>query len=74
LRAGAAPSPTTCWIVGNAGTILRTIDGKHWQRIDSPTSQDLIAVFTIDPSDATVTAADGKRFATTDAGRTWRAL
>jgi photosystem II stability/assembly factor-like uncharacterized protein len=74
LRAAAAPSPTTCWIVGSAGTILRTIDGEHWQRIDSPTPQDLIAIFATDPSDATVTAADGKQFATTDAGRTWRPL
>jgi hypothetical protein len=74
LRAGAAPSPTTCWIVGSAGTILRTSDGEHWQKIDSPTSNDLIDVFATDASDATVTADDGKRFATADAGRTWRPL
>ena len=74
LWAAAAPSPTTCWIVGSAGTILRTIDGEHWQRIDSPTQADLIAVFAIDSSNAIITAADGRRFTTTDAGRTWRPL
>jgi hypothetical protein len=74
LRAGAAPSPSTCWIVGSNGTILRTVDGEHWQTIASPTSVDLVAVTAIDASKATVTATGGNRFATADGGRTWRPL
>jgi photosystem II stability/assembly factor-like uncharacterized protein len=71
LRAGAAPSPTTCWIAGTGGTILRTTDGEHWQKINSPTSSDLVAVFAVDVSTATVTTAGGKRYSTSDGGRTW---
>jgi len=71
LRAGAAPSPTTCWIVGTDGTILRTIDGEHWQKITSPTQSDLVAVFAVDASTASVTAADGQRYSTSDGGLTW---
>jgi photosystem II stability/assembly factor-like uncharacterized protein len=65
LSAAAAPSPTTCWIVGSGGTILRTTDGEHWQRVDSPTGQNLVGIFAADASNATITA---------DAGHTWRPL
>ena len=71
LRAAAAPSPTTCWIVGSGGTILRTTDAQHWQKVPAPTSADLISVFAAGADDATVTAATGARFATTDGGITW---
>jgi photosystem II stability/assembly factor-like uncharacterized protein len=36
LVAGAATSEETAWVVGQAGTILRTTDGAHWQRIAPP--------------------------------------
>jgi len=74
LRAGAAPSPTTCWIVGAGGTILRTVDGEHWQRINSPTSADLLAVYAMDASTATITNDRGKSFSTSDGGATWRQI
>jgi hypothetical protein len=74
LTAGAAPSPTVCWAVGAGGTIVRTADGEHWQRLDSPTSANLVAVSAIDAASAVVTAADGRRFTTSDAGRTWRPM
>jgi hypothetical protein len=73
LRAGAASSPTTCWVAGAGGTILRTTDGgEHWQKINSPTSADLVSIVAVDASAATVMTADGHRFSTIDGGRSWR--
>lgn len=74
LLAGSAPSANVCWIVGKAGIVLRTSDGQSWQQLGSPTGLDLVLVEATDANRATVTTADGKRYATTDAGRTWRSL
>ncbi len=74
LLAGSAPSPTVCWAVGRGGIVLRTTDGNSWSQLGSPTAQDLTAIVAVDADQATVTTADGKRYATTDGGRTWRSL
>ncbi len=71
LTAGAAPSPTVCWIVGRAGTVLRSTDGREWQRVTFPEHTDLVAVQAADSVAATVTTADGRTFRTSDGGRTW---
>ncbi len=73
LIAGAAPSATVCWIVGRSGTIIRTTDGEHWALIPAPTSDNLVAVTAGSATDAVVTAADGKSFATSDGGASWHA-
>jgi hypothetical protein len=73
LTAGSAASPTTVWMVGRAGTVLVTTDGRTWRRIPFPEAVDLIAV-TASGSDgrrATVISADGRSFATADAGASW---
>jgi len=74
LLAGSAPSTSVCWVVGRGGVVLRTTDGKTWAQMGSPSSQDLIAVEARDAEQATVTTSDGKRYATSDGGRTWRSL
>ena len=74
LMAGSAPSADVCWVVGRGGIIARTIDGDHWQKLASPTSTDLASVAASDAMSAVVTAQDGRRFATSDGGRTWRQL
>src|SRR2546425_2398482 len=74
LVAGEAPSDTLCWVVGQAGTIMRTTDGEHWEKISSPVPADWTAVKARDAMNATVMAASGQRFVTADGGRTWRAL
>jgi hypothetical protein len=72
LTAGAAPSPTLCWLVGPRGTVIVSTDGRSWQRIQFPEAIDLTAIRASDRSNATVTAAGGRTFTTTDGGITWR--
>jgi hypothetical protein len=74
LRAGSAPSPTVCWLVGQAGTVLLTTDGQTWQVRPFPERTELTAVEARDARTATVTTADRRRFATVDGGATWSPL
>jgi hypothetical protein len=74
LTAGAAPGGTVCWVVGRGGTVLLTTDGRQWRRLRFPVATDLAAVQPIDARSATVTAADGRRFRTVDAGANWEGL
>jgi hypothetical protein len=71
LLAGSAPSHDVCWIVGSAGTVLITTDGRRWQRRPFPLAVDLTEIAASSPSAAIVTARDGRRFETVDAGLTW---
>lgn len=72
LTAGAAPSSTVCWLVGAEGVVLLSTDGRTWQRVAFPEAIDLVAILATDGSNATVTAADGRVFSTTDGGKTWK--
>jgi photosystem II stability/assembly factor-like uncharacterized protein len=72
LTAGSAPAPEVCWLVGRDGLVLRTTDGgRQWQRLPFPEMIDLTAITASTVRDATVVLADGRRFATDDAGDTW---
>ena len=71
LLAGAAPSETVCWVVGSTGTILRTTNGVHWEKIASPATADWVGVQAQDALHARVTAAGGAIFVTEDGGQTW---
>jgi hypothetical protein len=78
--AGAASSDTSCWLVGRNGAIARTTDGTRWVRVAPPAqsaqagakSQDWVSMTASDAQSATITAGDGRRFATHDAGKTWQ--
>jgi Photosynthesis system II assembly factor YCF48/Putative zinc-finger len=72
LTAGAAPSPTICWLVGAGGVVLVSQDGQTWQRVAFPEAIDLTTIVATDASNARVTAADGRVFRTTDGGKSWR--
>ena len=72
LTAGSAPSPAVCWLVGPGGLVLLSTDGAAWQRASLPEAIDLQSVRASDAANATVTSADGRRFATTDGGKSWR--
>lgn len=71
LVTGSAPSPKTCWIVGQHGLVLKTIDGQSWHRIAFPEALDLTSVRATDDLRATVTSVDGRTFTTVDGGATW---
>ena len=73
ITAGSSPTPKICWLVGSAGTIFMTKDATNWTKIAAPVSADFTAVTAKDASNATVTAADGRQFQTTDAGKHWKA-
>jgi photosystem II stability/assembly factor-like uncharacterized protein len=70
--AGSSPSPSICWAVGRGGTILRTVDGQHWMKIAAPVTGDLIGVVATSANDATITAANGNRYSTSNGGATWQ--
>lgn len=71
LLAGSAPAEKICWVVGRAGTILRTTDGEHWEKITPPAPLDYVGVTASDALHAVVLAEGGKRFRTADGGRAW---
>jgi hypothetical protein len=72
LTAGSSPSDDVCWLVGRSGMVLRTNDaGRQWQRVPFPETVDILVVTASNALNATVSAADGRRFQTTDGGGTW---
>jgi hypothetical protein len=71
LTAGASPSRLVCWLVGRIGIVLVSTDGRTWRRVSFPETTDLVAVQAADSQTATVTAADGRTFRTSDGGVTW---
>jgi photosystem II stability/assembly factor-like uncharacterized protein len=73
LTAGASPAPLVCWLVGPAGRVLLSTDGATWKQVSLAQPVDLVAVRAVDTRSATVTASDGRTFATTDGGVTWTA-
>jgi hypothetical protein len=74
IVAGAAPTAKICWLVGANGTILRTTNGSHWNTISAPAETDFVGVEAADALTATVTAMDGRKFATSDGGKSWSSV
>jgi len=74
IDAGSSPTPKICWLVGSGGTIFMTKDATNWTKIAPPVLADFSAVSAKDASNATVTAADGRQFQTTDAGKHWKPI
>jgi hypothetical protein len=72
VLAGSAPSSSVCWLVGRAGAIVKSTDGRSWQVVAFPERVDLIAISAADDRTATVTTVDGRRFSTTDGGTSWK--
>jgi hypothetical protein len=77
--AGSAVSGSVCWLVGRHGAIARTIDGEHWDSVAPPLAAvangampDWTGIAATDAQNATITAGDGRRFTTSDGGRSWR--
>jgi photosystem II stability/assembly factor-like uncharacterized protein len=71
LTAGHSPAPSTVWLVGREGAIFVTADPLHLVRVPFTEPIDLVSVRAIDDRQATVTAADGRMFRTSNRGATW---
>jgi photosystem II stability/assembly factor-like uncharacterized protein len=72
ITGGSSPSPTVCWLVGHAGLVLITSDGRTFTRATAPVDADLAGVQATDARHAVVTTADGRAYETEDGGLTWR--
>jgi hypothetical protein len=72
ITGGTAPARSICWLIGSNGLVMVTTDGLTFARVPLPERVDLTAVTATDARTAIVTTADGRRFSTDDAGRTWR--
>jgi hypothetical protein len=71
LTAGASPAPVVCWLVGPRGRVVVSRDGATWKLVPLAEPIDLVSIRATDDKSASVTAADGRTFATTDGGVTW---
>jgi hypothetical protein len=74
IIAGSAPSVKICWLVGEGGAILRTTNGAHWKMIKPPEETVFVRVEATDALTATVTTRDGRRFSTSDGGKSWNSV
>jgi hypothetical protein len=72
VAAVSAYGATGCWAVGAEGVVLRTTDGSAWERVSAPARLNLVSVRASSADAATVTAADGSEFTTTDGGKNWK--
>jgi hypothetical protein len=71
LTAGHSPGGSVVWLVGRTGAVYVTSDGVRFERLRFAEVIDLVSVVAVDERQATVTAADGRSFATTDRGVSW---
>jgi hypothetical protein len=71
LTAGASPAPLVCWLIGPRGRVLLSRDGATWKTVSIAEPIDLVSIRATDDKSATVTAVDGRTFATADGGATW---
>lgn len=72
--AGSSPAARTCWFVGRNGLIVVTTDAMHWKIVAPPVQADFADVTATSGRDATVTTADGRKFSTRNAGKSWQAV
>jgi hypothetical protein len=72
VLSGDCPTAEVCWLAGDAGQVFVRATGGTWA--DRPIGESELGVIAINTSStdaATATLADGRRFSTTDGGRTW---
>jgi hypothetical protein len=71
LLVGICPSTEICWVGGEAGRILLRDTSGLWAERSIPAGVAVVAIEAEDARHATVTGRDGRRFLTTDGGRSW---
>ncbi len=61
------------WAGGGRGALYHSSDeGKTWQHVTSPTSEDIARVDFTDSLHGTITTKSGVKWVTADGGVTWR--
>ena len=73
LSALSSPSPDVCWVVGRAGIVIVTTDGRTWRKVPLPKTADLLSVLASDGENAVVFSADGAMWVTKNGGQSWEA-
>jgi photosystem II stability/assembly factor-like uncharacterized protein len=51
--------------------VLRSNDGRTWERLPSPTDADIVQITAWSVLNASLRTANGERFSTDDGGQTW---
>ena len=74
MRAGVCPTADVCWLGGEDGRVLRREPSGRWVESRLPTRQAVTVIEARNAQSASVTDSDGRRFATTNGGRTWSPL
>jgi hypothetical protein len=72
VLSGDCPTAEVCWLAGDAGQVFVRAAGGTWA--DRPIADahvGVVAIKSSSPDAAAATLADGRRFSTTDAGRSW---
>jgi len=72
VLSGDCPTAEVCWLAGDAGQVfVRASDGTWADRPIADAHVGVVAIKSSSRGAATATLADGRRFSTTDGGRTW---
>jgi photosystem II stability/assembly factor-like uncharacterized protein len=67
------PNSTTAWTVGANGTILKTVDGNSWVRLNSGTTSYLESAFFYDSNIGWAVGREGTIIKTNNGGSSWTA-
>ena len=72
VLSGDCPTAEVCWLAGDAGQVFVRAAGGTWaERPIADAHVGIVAIKSSSRDAATATLADGRRFSTTDGGRTW---
>ena len=64
-------STTEGWAVGGAGTILHTLNGGKWERVQTFSEKHLWGVYFVDPEHGWIVGEEGEIMRTQDGGKQW---
>jgi photosystem II stability/assembly factor-like uncharacterized protein len=67
-----AINPHKAWAVGIDGIILRTVDGKTWEKAESPIGKKPLFAITVNKTGAIIIAGKQMFFSSIDGGRSWK--
>ena len=72
FREGSATSDGACWLVGEAGLVMRFTSERGWHAVTRPAETDIVSVGAFTATNAVVETEGGLRYVTSDGGQSWR--